>query len=459
MWGHIASGTVIAVAAPSAQALSPRDSLVQVFTYNPTIAIERARSDEAAILVDIAKADRRFDFRFQSKAEQATERQGPVDQNDFTISSTLRATISLTTGGYTSASIAARRAGAAAAEADFEQRQNSVLGQAVDAHLSVARDRTLLRLQQDQTEVLQQLLVSSSARAKLGDLTRTDVDQARARLAGSEARSAQAQAALEISSQEYWRLTGKIPESDLTLDDDLDVVPDARALAALVQQSPAIRAASFRIDEAAAQVRSARSLRYPSVSFFAQVTHRAVGSVLFRPSDRTQVLAGLSLKLPLYQGGAVGARVRAALADQSRLIEQRTDTERSLIAEIRALYAQLQAEEGAVGLGRVAAAAAQEAKTVIIAQNAVGERSFLDILNAQQELLDAQRRLVQARADRVSVAYRIMALFGRLDDVAHAWQARGMNSTRLRAEPSLALSGISFEQRLQGWDLRHMTRS
>lgn len=460
MWGHIATGSVVTLVASPAHAVSPKDSLANVFTYNPTIAAERAQADAAAIQVDIAKADRRFDFRVQARAERSVESYGPLERADYSVSVSLRASIALTSGGYTSARIAEREAGAAAAQADFEDTQNIVLSQAVDAHVNVARDRALLQLQQEQSSVLLKLLDSAKARAKLGDLTRTDVDQAKARLAASQARVAQAEANLTSSAQSYWTFTGTLPAGELGLDDDLEILPSDDDTILEMSQAPALRSADLKVAEARAQVRSARALGRPSLSLFAQYESRPIGQSGILRTERNSAEIGFSFKIPLYQGGSVRARVRAARSNEAMLIEQRTGVERTLLAEIRAKYARLQAEDEAVRQGRLAVTSAMLAKTVIIAQNAVGERSFLDVLNAQQDLLEAQRRVVEARTNRISVAYQILASLGRLDDIASAWRSRsGTPDISAAKQETQSLPGVTFAQDLRFWDLRQLRKA
>lgn len=280
MWGRITSGSILVLASSPAHAMSPAQSLVEVFTYNPTIAGDRARAEADRIEVDIAKADGRFDFRTRIDAQHdfvnSDYRLQPRSASALT--ATVRVSLPLTAGGRVRTRVSGQLARASASAAQFEEVENRVLGQAVDAHLDVARDRVLLELQKEQRTVLEQLLESARFRARLGDLTRTDVDQARARLASSQAATVTAEAALTLSSAQYWALTGKQPDADMQVDDGLPRLPNMADIIALLDTAPAYKAAVFRRQEAEAAVRYARSQRYPSISAFAELGNQLAGS-------------------------------------------------------------------------------------------------------------------------------------------------------------------------------------
>ncbi|CAN5277537.1 TolC family outer membrane protein [soil metagenome] len=435
--------------------MSPAQSLVEVFTYNPTIAGDRARAEADRIEVDIAKADGRFDFRTRIDAQHdfvnSDYRLQPRSASALT--ATVRVSLPLTAGGRVRTRVSGQLARASASAAQFEEVENRVLGQAVDAHLDVARDRVLLELQKEQRTVLEQLLESARFRARLGDLTRTDVDQARARLASSQAATVTAEAALTLSSAQYWALTGKQPDADMQVDDGLPRLPNMADIIALLDTAPAYKAAVFRRQEAEAAVRYARSQRYPSISAFAELGNQLAGSGWISRTGRTNATVGITLTLPLYQGGRIAAQVRAARANQAMAIEEQTGIMRDLLADVRSLYAQLRAADEAVTENRLAVAAATEARKVIIVQNSVGERSFLDILNAQSEVLQTQQRLIQARCLRISTAYRILAVLGTLDDLAASSMPLTRSPARARPTTVTQLQNIRYFPEMASWDL------
>jgi outer membrane protein len=125
-----------------------------------------------------------------------------------------------------------------------------------------------------------------------------------------------------------------------------------------------------------------------------------------------QVVAGATLRLPLYQGGRPGAQVRQNQALESQAIEQEIEVERSVIAQTRSAYASWQASLQSIASNQKAVDAANLSLEGVRAENSVGSRTVLDILNAEQEALNAKVQLVSARRNAYVAGFSLLAAMG-----------------------------------------------
>jgi outer membrane protein len=137
------------------------------------------------------------------------------------------------------------------------------------------------------------------------------------------------------------------------------------------------------------------------------------GSVI--PNAGTSATAGLTMSIPLFQGGRPAARVRQAQARSSQAIEGMVATERSVIAQTRASYASWIASQQVIAATKTAVAANALSLEGVRAENSVGTRSILDILNAEQELLNTQVQLVSAERDAYVAAFSLLAAMGKAE--------------------------------------------
>jgi outer membrane protein len=189
-----------------------------------------------------------------------------------------------------------------------------------------------------------------------------------------------------------------------------------------LENSPAIDAARAAAQAAGYDVGAARGQRLPTVSLVAGPNYNnylgTANRVLNLPNDRhfdqtqTSNTFGVQMTLPLYQGGLAGARVRQAQAAQNVAVEQGIDTERQVIANTRAAFASYQAAAAAIVANRQAVSANELALEGVRAENRVGTRTVLDVLNAEQELLNSQVDLVSAQHDQYVAGFALLNAMG-----------------------------------------------
>ena len=292
--------------------------------------------------------------------------------------------------------------------------EQNVLLEGVTSYMNVLRDTAVLNLNQNNVEVLEEQLRQVRDRFQVGEVTRTDVAQAESRLQGSIATRAVAQADLKTSLARYRQAIGATPKKlapakpiEARLPKNLDI-----ALKAALVEHPAIIAAQHNVDAAELAVKVSEADLYPTVGLAGTVSHRYDSTT--QGDVRTSASIVARLTVPIYEGGAVYSRTRQAkeTAGQRRIdVDTQRDAVRSAVVtawgQLEGAKAQIQAAQAQVEAAEVALNGVRE-------EAKVGQRTTLDVLNAQQELLAARVSLVRAQRDRVVASYAVLSASGRL---------------------------------------------
>jgi outer membrane protein len=415
-----AAGVVALLMSGSADADSLREALVETYNANPTIMASRAQVRSLDEGVGIARALGRPQLTGSAGLNQNLARTGGGTGRN--ISATIDVSYPLFNGGRVRNSIRAADERVAAGRALLRSTEGDVFTDAVSVYMDVIRDRSIVTLNQNQVKVLQTNLQATRDQFEVGDLTRTDVAQSEARLALARSSLATAEGRLKGSEENYRRVIGKLPGElepppplpSLPGDPDQAVdiaLANNSGLASIAAQS---RAAGFDIDVA-------RSERLPTISTFANGTganYLGTAGRQFAPgaaNTQTSLGVGLSAGIPIYQGGLVGARVRQSQAIQSQLLEQGVEIERSVVAQTRAAFSSYQAAQQAIESNRVAVSANTLALEGTRAEQTVGTRNVLDVLNAEQELLNSQVLLVTANRDAYVAGFQLLNAMGKAE--------------------------------------------
>jgi len=304
--------------------------------------------------------------------------------------------------------------------------EQQVLLNAVIAYMDVVRDEAVLRLNQNQVEVLQRQLEANRDRFEVGELTRTDVAQSEARLSLAISNRTAAEAALTASREAYRRVVGQLPGA-LDASPEIPPLPPTaeEAIAIALEQSPVLLAA--RYDEQAQRYNVAvnKGAVLPSVNASAGVTWRQNGfnrtqigntipTAVNGDRDQTIATVGATLTVPLYQSGSEYAAVRRAQQIQSQRVLQIASAERSVTESAQNAWEQLRTARSTIQSATEAVRANEIALEGVTQEQEVGSRTILDVLDAQQELLNARVQLVQAQRDQYVAAYTLLASMGRL---------------------------------------------
>ena len=293
--------------------------------------------------------------------------------------------------------------------------QNTLLA-GITAYMDVLRDTALLDLQRNNVLVLQEQLRETRDRFTVGEVTRTDVAQAEASLASANASEISAVATLQASVARYRQTIGDEPKSLSPVTPIVKPLPKTLPEAVSISQieHPAIVASLHGVDAALLQMKIAEGALYPTVGVTAAVSQQFDASGV----PGLHVLSGSlmgQITIPIYQGGAEYATTRQAKESLGQQ-ELQTDSERNLVrANVVSAWGQNEASFGVVRAAKAAVSANEVALTGVREEAKVGQRTTLDVLNAQQALLTARSQLVIAEHDQVVNSYSLLSTIGRLN--------------------------------------------
>lgn len=285
---------------------------------------------------------------------------------------------------------------------------------AVSAYMNVLRDTAALKLQENNVAVLAEQLRQTKERYNYGQITLTDIAQAEARLAAGQSLTGQARAALETSIGAYRQAIGIEPRK-LSPGAPVDrLIPKTRDEAERIAQAehPIILAALHDADAANLDIKVIESDFMPKFSIVGTVFTQTDVSGVYNRNIGASI--GGRLNVPIYEGGLTSSQVRQAkeMAGQRRFD---VDVARAdLVALVRANWGALQAAKTQIAAAQTQIAAAERALYGVREEAKAGQRTTLDILNAQQELLNARIALIFAQRERVVASYAVLAAMGRL---------------------------------------------
>jgi len=283
------------------------------------------------------------------------------------------------------------------------------------AYMDVLRDTAVLGLRRNNIKVLQVQLQQTQDRFQVGEVTRTDVAQAESALAVGRADFAAAQSSLESSIASFRRQIGVDPKNLAPAQPVERLLPKTvqAAIAVGLEEHPAITGALHQVDAAESSVKVAEGALLPTVGVQGTVSRSVDSSGQPGYNVNSASVVG-TLNVPLYQGGQEYAAVRQAKEQlgQARLA---VDSQRVAVrGGISTSWGQLQAAKAAIVAYEAAVKAAEVALNGVREEAKVGQRTTLDVLNAQQALLNTRVQLVSAQHDRVVASYTVLAQIGRL---------------------------------------------
>jgi outer membrane protein len=318
-------------------------------------------------------------------------------------------------GNKTFNSVRQAESGVFGAREQLRNTVQNVMLSAVTYYMDVMRDTAILDLDRNNVEVLQEQLRQTQDRFNVGEVTRTDVAQAESSLAGARATALTAQSQLQASLANYRQAIGDDPK------DLAPVSPIARQLPRTLQEAisisqvehPAIVAMLHGVDAAALAVKIAESALYPTVGLTGQLQKRYDYNALPGSQVFTGSVVG-QISVPIYDGGMSFASTRQAKEQLSQQ-ELQTDLQRDKVrAAVVAAWGANQNSAGVLRAARAQVQAAEIALAGVREEAKVGQRTTLDVLNAQQTLLNARVQLVTAEHDSVVNSYSLLAAVGRL---------------------------------------------
>jgi len=284
----------------------------------------------------------------------------------------------------------------------------------VNAYVGVIQAQQLLALNINNEQVLAKQLQATNDRFRVGEITRTDVAQAEAALASATAARQKAEGNLQSARGFFQQVVGFLPPGDLVPPQPLalPVKNEREATLMAANNSPVVIAALFNDAAAKDAIDVAFGQLMPQVSFQGQVFQN--NNSLLRGTQSNGYLAEVVLSVPVYQGGSEYAAVRQARQTAQQTTQQVDDARRSAVQNAVATWEQLAAARASAESTRQAIRANEIALEGVEREAIVGSRTTLDVLNAQQTLLNSRVTLVQNLAQVVTDSYLVAAAIGRL---------------------------------------------
>jgi outer membrane protein len=292
-----------------------------------------------------------------------------------------------------------------------------VLLDAVTAYMNVLANQALVESQRTNVTVLREIQATTKRRLDAGDVTPTDTAQAEARLSRGLADLNAAEVALAISKATYAQVIGEAPSQlvPAATVDRLSPTTLAAATETARHEHPAVLGAGFDVDVATTTIKVAESTLLPTVTAQASASRsrQSDTSLSTFGTDQASILG--QMNVPIYDGGTAASQTRQAkeLASQSRLVLEQVRNQ----ARTAAVSAWVSNEGTKVALTATESEvrAAEIALRGVRREAAGGQRTTIDVLNAQQDLTNARSRLIQAQRDRVIASYTLLSAVGRLD--------------------------------------------
>ncbi len=292
--------------------------------------------------------------------------------------------------------------------------EQTVLLSAATIYMDYLRDSAIVEVQKSNVRVLEQTLKQTRDRFNVGEVTRTDVAQSEAQLAAGKTQLLTAEAQLVTTKSNFRRIIGNEPQA-LAPGSPVDrflpgSLPSAVDLG--LTENPNVTAAMFGIDVSYLQVKVNEGALLPTVTLQASVAQNYESTqTLFRSFGASAVA---QLQVPIYQGGAEYSLIRQSketLAQQRLVLEQTRDQTR---ANVATAWGQLVAGKAQVQSAQAQVTASEIALNGVREEAKAGQRTTLDVLNAQQALVNARVALVTAQHDRVVASYAVLNAVGRL---------------------------------------------
>lgn len=405
---------VISLSTPGVRAQSITQALTRAYVYAPDLQSALLAAKSSAENVALANAGKRPTIG----ASIGGTYSGQLIDGDYSDGSAITTGLSYSQTIFdnyrTDAEIEAARAGAEAAEYQIRNTEQNVLLSVIQAYMSVLSDRQLVAVRRENSSFFQAQLGSAQDRLDVGEGTRIDVAQARARLAQGDATYQAAVNSLEISEATFQRYVG-VPPQSLDSSHNYDrLIPSTlqAAIAAAETDHPALLGAKAAIRAAQANSDGAQAEFGPTAS----VTG-SVGSRWAQPGTQTNGLTaslGFQITVPIYAGGAIGATVRKANIEQIRSEVDAMSAYDQIREAVISAWAGIQSADAQISAANAAVSAGREVVEGVIQERDLGTRTTLDVLNAQAELTTAREGLITASSNKVVATFSLLSAMGHL---------------------------------------------
>lgn len=419
MRGWLMAGVaLLAVSLPELGAAQTLEEvLATAYENNPQIVAQRALLRSTDENIAIAKSGWRPTVTVNNQiGAGTTERQGVKGDPRGTVprSSSLDVSQPLYRGGRTEAGVRRSRNQIQAERARLFAIEQAVFLDASTSYFNLVRDEATLALRINNVAVLTRQLESTRDQFRVGVVTRTDVSQAEAALAGANADRSVAEGNLTSSRATFQRIVGIVPDR-LTRPQAPAELPgqNAEAASLAATSNPLVIAAKFDNESSKETIEEIRGELLPTVSLTGQIAYRA-GQTVTTQNSQNSAQAIVAMSVPLYESGSVYARMRQARQIESQRAAQYELARRQAVETSATSFESLQSTRARIVALQAQIKANEIALEGVRQEASVGSRTVLDVLNAEQTLLNSQVSLVQSQRDELTFSYQLLSAIGRL---------------------------------------------
>ena len=419
----VAASAVALMAGVSAHADDLNAALAQAYVGNPTLDAARAQLRATDEGVPQALSGWRPTVTGQVSAgphwlqnhteQPSNTQQVRRDQTYYPRTYSLTLTQPLFSGFGTVSGTKAAENRVRAGRAQLLDTEQQVLFQTVQAYMTVVTDQSILELNRNNEKVLEAQLRATEDRFQAGEVTKTDVAQAQSSLQGAIASRIQAEGNLTASKGVYRQVIGQEPV-DLSMPTIQLNLPakllDAQGMA---QQQPQVIAAEYIEQATRDDIDTQFSQLLPSISLQGSVTHTDDNGSNLQSADDETILGVLTV--PLYQAGAPDSRVREAKQVYQQARKQLDEARRSADQQVIAAWQALETAQAQIKSFQEQVRANDIALEGVRQEQTVGARTVLDVLDAEQALLNSKVNLVTAQTNLVIARYQVLQAIGRLN--------------------------------------------
>ncbi|HEY2230886.1 MAG TPA: TolC family outer membrane protein [Xanthobacteraceae bacterium] len=424
----IATTAQTCVVVPAAFADTLEGALALAYQNNPQVNAQRAATRATDESVGIALSGYRPTVRataslgeqyLDTLAKGSGRPPGPASVSAGTITTPsygLTTTQTLFNGFQTASRTRQAEGQVSAARETLRTTEQTVLLSAATAYMNLLRDGALLELQRNNVKVLEATLRQTRDRFTAGEVTRTDLAQAESSLAAGRSALHAAESNYLTSKAVYIQVIGVEPGklASAAPVDRFSPPTLTAALARAASQNPSIIAAMFNVDAAVEQVKIAEAVLYPTLTLNGsmQKSYGSANSLTTLETLSGSVIGQLSV--PIYQGGGEYATIRQA---KETLGQRRLDLDTARLSvqqNVTQSWGQLEAAKAQVDSSTAQVTSSEIALDGVREEARVGQRTTLDVLNAQQALVQARTNLVTAQHDRIVASYAVLASVGAL---------------------------------------------
>jgi outer membrane protein len=422
----VATLALVLAPAGAASADTIESALVRAYQNNPQLNAQRASVRAVDETVPQALSGYRPRVAITGSyghqySEQTSISRSPLgntqttlngEQNPASIGGTI--TQNVFNGFQTSNRTRAAESQVSSAREGLRVLEQTVLLQAATAYMDYLRDAAIVEVQRNNIRVLDQTLKQVQDRFSVGEVTRTDAAQSEAQLAAGRSQLLVAEANLNTTRANFRRIVGNEP-SGLAPGTPVDRFIPATLPSAVeigMMENPNVTAAMYGIDVSFLNVKVAEGALFPTVNLVASVQQAYETTLVLARNFSASAAAQISI--PVYQGGAEYSLIRQTketLAQQRLVLDQVRDQTRATITQA---WGQFQAAKGQITAAQAQVRASETALNGVREEARVGQRTTLDVLNAQQALVNARVNIVTAQHDRIVASYAVLAAIGRL---------------------------------------------